>query len=122
MKGLTGEIIGAAIDIHRILGPGLLESAYEECMVFELSERGFTIRRRLELPVRYRGKKLDAGYRIDLLINEEVIVELKSIQRIEPIHQAPLLTYLKLADKRFGLLLNFNVPVMKQGIGRLING
>ncbi len=122
MKGLTGEIIGAAIDIHRILGPGLLESAYEECMVFELSERGFTIRRRLELPVRYRGKKPDAGYRIDLLINEEVIVELKSIQRIEPIHQAPLLTYLKLADKRFGLLLNFNVPVMKQGIGRLING
>ena len=91
-------------------------------MVFELSERGFTIRRRLELPVRYRGKKLDAGYRIDLLINEEVIVELKSIQRIEPIHQAPLLTYPKLADKRFGLLLNFNVPVMKQGIGRLING
>ena len=122
MTGLTGEIIGAAIDIHRILGPGLLESTYEESMVFELSERGFTIRRQLELPVRYKGKQLNAGYRIDLLINEDVIVELKSIQRIEPINEAQFLTYLKLADKRFCLLLHFNVPVMKQGIRRLING
>ena len=122
MNALTREIIGAAIEIHRILGPGLLESTYEECMVFELSERGIGVRRQLEIPVRYKGRRLNAGYRVDLMVNEEVIVELKSIQRIEPIHEAQLLTYLRVADKRFGLLLNFNVPVMKQGIRRLING
>ena len=119
---LTGEIIGAAIDVHRYLGPGLLESAYEECMHIELSERGLQVERQRELPIFYKGRRLNAGYRIDLLVNEEVIVELKSVQKIEPIHEAQLLTYLKLAEKRYGLLLNFNVPVMKQGIRRLLNG
>jgi GxxExxY protein len=119
---LTGEIIGAAIKVHRYLGPGLLESAYEECLVLELSECGLQVERQLELPICYRDKRLDVGYRIDLLVNQQVIVELKSIQRFEPIHEAQLLTYLKLSAKRYGLLLNFNVPVMKQGIKRLLNG
>lgn len=119
---MTGEIIGAAIDVHRYLGPGLLESAYEECMHIELSERGLQVERQRELPILYKGRRLNAGYRIDLLVNEEVIVELKSVQKIEPIHEAQLLTYLKLAEKRYGLLLNFNVSVMKQGIRRLLNG
>lgn len=119
---MTGEIIAAAIDTHRHLGPGLLESVYEECMVVELEERGLQINRQLELPIIYKGKRLNSGYRIDSLINDEVIVELKSIQGIVPIHEAQLLTYLKLSQKRYGLLLNFNVPVMKQGLRRLLNG
>lgn len=119
---LTGEIIGAAVEVHRILGPGLLESTYEECLAFELKQRGLDVERQVELPVLYKGNKLDAGYRIDLKVNEEVIVELKSVQRLEAIHQAQLLTYLKLAGFRYGLLMNFNVPVMKSGIRRLLNG
>jgi len=121
-SSLTGEIIGAAIEVHRHLGPGLLESTYEECMNFELAERRLRVERQRELPIFYKGRRLDAGYRIDLLVNEEVVIELKSVQRIEPIHEAQLLTYLKLAEKRYGLLLNFNVPVMRQGIRRLLNG
>ena len=119
---LTGAIIGAAIEVHRCLGPGLLESTYEECLAFELAERGLTFERQLDLPVRYKGKVLDAGYRIDVMVEERVIAELKSVQRVEPIHRAQLLTYLKLAEKRYGLLLNFNVPVMKEGIHRILNG
>ena len=119
---LTGEIIGAAIEVHRNLGPGLLESIYEECMVHELVERDLFVNRQLELPVKYKGKSLSATYRIDLLVNDKVIVELKTVQRIEPVHEAQLLTYLKLAKKRYGLLMNFNVPVMKRGIRRLLNG
>ena len=102
-------------------GPGLLESVYEECMTYELLDLGLQVERQLELPVLYKGKKLNVGYRIDLLINQLVIVELKSVQHLEKIHEAQLLTYLKMAKKRFGLLLNFNVPVMKQGIRRLLN-
>jgi GxxExxY protein len=119
---ITGKIIGAAIEVHRLLGPGLLESVYEECLVLELSECKLHIERQLELPIRYRNKQLDVGYRVDLLVNQQVIVELKSVQKIESIHEAQLLTYLKLSAKRYGLLLNFNVPVMKQGIKRLLNG
>ena len=124
LKGnqLTSEIISSAIEVHRHLGPGLLESTYEECMAFELRQRGLTVERQLELPIFYKGSQLEQNYRIDLLINKQVIIELKSINKIEPIHDAQLLTYLKLANKRFGLLLNFNVPVMKQGIKRLLNG
>ncbi len=119
---LTGTIIGAAIEVHRHLGPGLLESVYEECMVFELAERGLEIQRQLLIPIVYKGRQLKIDYRIDLLVNQTVIIELKSVQKLEAIHEAQLLTYLKLANKRFGLLMNFNVPIMKQGIRRLLNG
>jgi len=119
---LTGEIIGAAIEVHRHLGPGLLESAYEECMMHELRHRKLSVKRQLELPLTYKGIQLNVNYRIDLLVNDLVIIELKSVQRIENIHKAQLLTYLKLAKLRHGLLLNFNVPIMKQGICRLVNG
>ena len=124
LKGnqLTNEIIGSAIEVHRNLGPGLLESTYEECMAFELQERDLTVERQLELPVLYKGNQLEQNYRIDLLVNNQVIIELKSIKKIEPIHDAQLLTYLKLANKKYGLLLNFNVQIMKQGIKRLLNG
>ena len=119
---LTGEIIGAAIEIHRHLGPGLLESAYEECMVFELRKCGLQVESQVALPVLYKGKRLNAGYRIDMRVNQQVIVELKSVRAVESIHKAQLLTYLKLAGIRYGLLLNFNVPLMKHGIHRLLNG
>ena len=119
---LTNEIIGSAIEVHRNPGPGLLGSTYEECMAFELQDRDLIIKRQYEIPVLYKGKKLEQNYRIDLLVNNQVIVELKSIKKIEPIHDAQLLTYMKLANKKYGLLLNFNVPVMKQGIRRLLNG
>jgi GxxExxY protein len=120
---LTGKIIGAAIEVHRQLGPGLLESVYEESLIFELTaEQGLQVKQQLELPVVYKGNQLNTNYRIDILVNEEVILELKSVQRIENIHKAQLLTYLKLARLRYGLLLNFNVTVMKQGVCRLING
>ena len=119
---LTGKIIGAAIEVHRQLGPGLLESVYEESLIFELTEQGLQVKQQLDLPVVYKGKQLNANYRIDILVNKEVILELKSVQRIENIHKAQLLTYLKLAKLRYGLLLNFNVAIMKQGICRLLNG
>ena len=119
---LTNEIIGSAIEVHRNLGPGLLESTYEECMTYELQERQLTIKRQIEIPVLYKGTQLEQNYRIDLLVNNQVIIELKSVNKLEPVHDAQLLTYLKLANKRYGLLLNFNVPVMKQGIKRLLNG
>ena len=119
---LTSVIISSAIEVHRNLGPGLLESTYEECMAFELQERKLTVQRQHEIPVFYKGNQLEQNYRIDLLVNNQVIVELKSIKKIEPIHDAQLLTYLKLANIRYGLLLNFNVPVMRQGIKRLLNG
>ena len=121
-SALTGTIIGAAIEVHRALGPGLLESAYEECLAVELADRGLRVERQAVLPVTYKGRALDAGYRIDLLVNNEVIVELKSVQKLEPIHDAQLLTYLKLAGIRHGLLLNFNVAVLKDGIRRMVNG
>lgn len=119
---LTSEIIGSAIEVHRNLGPGLLESTYEECMSFELQIRNLIVKRQHEIPVLYKGKQLEQNYRIDLLVNNQVIVELKSVNKIEPIHNAQLLTYLKLSKKKYGLLLNFNVPVMRQGIKRILNG
>ena|SRR5579862_1370959 len=111
-------IIGAAIDVHRQLGPGLLESAYEECLCHELHLCGMAFERQVELPVSYRGLNLDCGYRIDLIVEKEVLLELKAIERILPIHEAQLLTYLKLSRKRVGLLINFNVPILTQGIRR----
>ena len=123
LKGndLTNEIIGSAIEVHRNLGPGLLESTYEECLAFELQQRNLFVKRQYNIPIIYKGNTLKQSYRIDLLVNNEVIVELKSIKKIEPIHNAQLLTYLKLANKRFGLLLNFNVPILRHGVKRLLN-
>ena len=119
---LTQEIIGAAIEVHRALGPGLLESAYEECLCSELALRKVTFERQLPLPVDYKGTRLDCGYRLDLLVSKEVVVEIKAVESLLPIHQAQLLTYLKLGGWEVGLLMNFNVPVLKQGIKRMVLG
>ncbi|MEW6620011.1 MAG: GxxExxY protein [bacterium] len=118
---VTEKIIGAAIEIHKTLGPGLLESAYEECLCYELSMVGLAFKRQIELPVIYKGIKLDCGYRIDLLVEEKVIVELKAVEQLLPIHEAQLLTYLKMMNKRIGLLINFNVSVLRDGIKRIAN-
>ena len=118
---LSSKIIGAAIEVHRILGPGLLESAYEECLCHELELRKIKFKRQESLPIIYKGKRLDCGYRLDIVIENKIITELKSIEKIEPIHKAQLLSYLKLSDHKLGLLLNFNVSVMKDGIVRLVN-
>ncbi len=119
---ITEGIIGAAINVHRELGPGLLESAYEACLVYELMEHGFTVERQKSLPITYKGKQVNCGYRIDLLVEGQVIVELKAVDRLEPIHDARLLSYLKLSGYKVGLLINFNVKVLKDGIRRLVHG
>jgi GxxExxY protein len=118
---VTETIIGAAIAVHRGLGPGLLESAYEACLAYELLQRGLRVERQKELPLRYGGVTLDCAYRIDLLVEDAVIVEVKSVDRLEPIHEAQLLSYLRLAKKHLGLLINFNVKVLKAGIKRLVH-
>ena len=118
---LSGKIIGAAIEVHRILGAGLLESAYEECLCHEFSINNIPFERQVQIPVLYKGIKLDCCYRADIIVDKKVIVELKSIAAIEPIHEAQMLTYLKLSGLKLGLLLNFNVPLMKAGIKRLVN-
>jgi GxxExxY protein len=118
---LTGQIIGAAIEVHKTLGPGLLESAYEECLCRELSLRGFSYERQKEVPVKYKGVRLDCGYRLDIVVSESVVLELKACDRLERIHQAQFLTYLKLTGIKYGLLINFNVPVLKDGIKRMVN-
>ena len=117
---LTRDVIGAAIEVHKILGPGLLESAYEECLCHELKLRNITYERQKELPIEYKGIKLDCGYRLDIVVARKLILELKSCNNLEPIHKAQLLTYLKLTGIRIGLLINFNVPILKQGIKRII--
>ena len=119
---LSKEIIGAAIEVHRLLGPGLLESAYEECLCCELELRGIEFKRQEPLPVVYKDVRLDCGYRLDLLVGDLVIVELKSVEKIEPIHEAQLLTYLRLRDSWLGLIINFNVKLLKDGVRRLVNG
>jgi len=120
IDNLTGQIIGAAIEVHKALGPGLLESAYEECLCHEFHLRQMDYKRQYSLPVEYKGIKLDCGYRIDLLVEDLVILELKSVESLAPIHEAQLLTYLKLTGLKIGLLINFNMPVLKQGIRRLM--
>ena len=118
---ITETIIGSAIAVHKSLGPGLLESAYEACLAFEMADRGLSVERQKALPVVYRDVKLDCGYRIDLLVEEKVIVELKAIDRLLPIHSAQLLSYLKLSACKVGLLINFNVKILKSGLCRIIN-
>ncbi|MEE8432995.1 MAG: GxxExxY protein [Candidatus Desulfatibia sp.] len=118
---LSSRIIGAAIEVHKALGPGLLESAYEECICYELSIGGLSLERQKPLAVQYKGINLDCGYRLDVVVEDAIILELKSCEKIEPIHKAQLLTYLKLSGIKLGLLLNFNVTLMREGIVRIVN-
>ena len=118
---ITGEIIGAAMRVHSVLGPGLLESAYEVCLIYELKKRGLQVADQVVLPVVYEEVRLDAGYRMDLVVEESVIVEIKSVDEIAPIHKAQLLSYLKLSGLKVGLLLNFNVTHFRDGITRMMN-
>ncbi|HEX4003919.1 MAG TPA: GxxExxY protein [Candidatus Acidoferrales bacterium] len=117
---LTHEIIGAAIEVHRMLGPGLLESAYEECLAREFVLRGIPFERQKAVPVVYKDVKLECGYRMDLLIDRIVVVELKSVEALAPLHEAIVLTYLRLSGCKIGLLINFNVAVLKDGVRRFV--
>ncbi len=117
---LTDQIIGSAIDVHRTLGPGLLESAYEACLCHELSLRAVPLRRQVDLGLEYKGLQLASGYRLDLIVGDAVVVEIKAIEQHLPVHVAQLLTYLRLSSYRVGLLINFNVPVLKNGIIRKV--
>ena len=119
---LTGEIIGAAIEVHRHLGPGLLESTYQACLSQELELRGVPFEYEKPLPLEYKGVRLDCGYRLDLVVGKLVIVEFKAVEKIEPIHEAQLLTYLRLSNLWLGLIINFNVPVLKDGLKRIVHG
>ncbi len=118
---ISSSVIGAAIDVHRELGPGLLESAYEHCLAFELSERGHTVERQKLVPIQYKDTEVDAGFRLDLLVDRNIIVELKAVDTIAPIHKAQLMTYLKLTGLKAGLLMNFNVRILKHGLHRVVN-
>jgi GxxExxY protein len=118
---LTGSVIGAAIEVHKTLGPGLLESIYEECLCRELELREISYERQKEIPIEYKGSKLDCSYRIDILVANKLILEIKACEVIQGVHEAQLLTYLKLTGLKVGLLINFNVPVLKEGIKRIAN-
>ena len=118
---LTEAIIGAAIEVHKELGPGLMESACEECLCHELSCRGVAFQRQVSLPIRYKNVKSDCGYRMDIVVENTVVLELKAIEKLQPLHEAQLITYLKLSKMPVGLLINFNVPVLKDGIVRRVN-
>ena len=118
---ITGHIVDAAIKVHTVLGPGLLESTYEACLKYELTKRGLTVQSQVPLPVRYEQVVIEVGYRIDLLVAESVLVELKSVDEIAPINKAQLLSYLKLSGNKIGLLINFNVELLKHGITRMAN-
>jgi GxxExxY protein len=119
-KELTGKIVDCAISVHKLLGPGLLESAYEECLQYELSLSGLKVFKQIPMPLIYKEKKLDIGYRIDLLVEEKVIIEVKAVDSLNPVHLAQVMTYLKLSGCRIGLLINFNVQFLKEGIRRVI--
>ncbi|MBC8420443.1 MAG: GxxExxY protein [Proteobacteria bacterium] len=118
---LSSKIIGAAIEVHKALGPGLLESAYEKCLCYEFGLRVMCFERQKPLPIIYKGRELDCGYRLDIVVENAIILELKSCEKIEEIHKAQLLTYLKLSGLKLGLLLNFNVVLMRDGIVRIVN-
>ncbi|HOC18953.1 MAG TPA: GxxExxY protein [Vicinamibacterales bacterium] len=119
---MTEQVIGAAIEVHRALGPGLLESAYEECLSYELTLRDVPFRRQIPLPLVYKGAKLDCGYRLDLLVADALVVEIKTVEHLDPIHIAQVLTYLKMGGWPLGLIFNFNLAALKNGIKRVING
>jgi GxxExxY protein len=122
LNKITEAIIGAAISVHRVLGPGLLESAYQACLAYELLDRGYRIEQQKSLPVVYKGVKLDCGYRLDFVVEDCVIVELKSVDELSSVHDAQILSYLKLSGLKVGLLVNFNVKMLKYGIRRFVNG
>ena len=121
LNELSGAVVDAAIRVHSALGPGLLESAYTTCLAYELRERRLLVRTQVALPVMYKTIRMDTAYRIDLLVEESIVVELKTVSKLLPIHEAQLLTYLKLSRYRLGLLLNFHVPLMREGIKRMVN-
>ncbi len=118
---LSHYIIGAAMTVHTALGAGLLESAYEHCLLYELNKQGFKTQSQITLPIRYDGQAIDAGYRIDLMVEDSIIIELKTVEHLLPIHTAQLLSYLKMSNKKLGLLINFNVTSLKNGIKRVAN-
>jgi GxxExxY protein len=118
---LAERVIGAAIEVHSHLGPGLLESAYEECLCYELSRQGLTFRRQVYIPVQYKGVSLDCCYKMDLVVEDAVVIEVKSVETVLPVHAAQLLTYLECAGKRVGLLINFNETTLKLGLKRVVN-
>ncbi|MBL9136353.1 MAG: GxxExxY protein [Verrucomicrobiales bacterium] len=122
LNELTERVIGLSIEIHRELGPGLLESAYDECLAFEISRAGLSFRRQEPMPVRYKEVELDCGYRLDFVVENALILELKAVTQLLPIHDAQLLTYLRLSGKSLGLLINFNVPVLTRGVKRVVCG
>ena len=118
---LSNKIIGGAIEVHKVLGPGLLESAYEKCLCHELKLRGLSFDNQKPLPLVFKGEEIDCGYRLDIVVGNAIILELKACEKVEPIHKAQLLTYLKLSGLTLGLILNFNVPAMRRGIVRIVN-
>ncbi len=118
---ITGGIIGAMIEVHKTLGPGLLESAYQACLAYELRQLAYKVEQQKPLAVIYKDVKLDCGYRLDLVVEDAVIVEIKAIEQLAPIHDAQVISYLRLADKRVGLLINFHVSLLKNGIKRIVN-
>ena len=120
LNSISEKIIGAAIAVHKELGPGLLETVYEVCLLKEMEQRGIEVSRQVDLPLYYKGQETGKNFRIDILVENEVIVELKSVEEISPLHEAQLLTYLKLTQKKLGLLINFNVPLLKHGIVRRV--
>jgi GxxExxY protein len=119
-EDITKVIIGCAIDVHKELGPGLLESAYEECLYYELQKAGLKVEKQKAIPVVYKEIKLDCGYRADLIVDDKIVIELKTVDEFNPVHEAQILTYLKFAEKKLGLLINFNVLRLKDGIKRYI--
>lgn len=121
LEEIGKQIVDSAYQVHKALGPGLLESTYERCMVVELLERGLKVERQIKLPIVYKDKKIDEGYRLDLLVENEIIIELKTVESILPVHIAQIISYLKLSDKRLGYLINFNVELIGKGIHRKVN-
>ncbi|MGB1040117.1 MAG: GxxExxY protein [Flavobacteriales bacterium] len=119
---IATKIIGCAIDVHKVLGPGLLESAYQECLAYKLIEKGLFIEKEKKMPLVFESVKLECGYRIDILVENKVVIELKSVESLNDVHLAQTLTYMKLGDYKLGLLINFNVSLLKNGIKRVING
>ena len=119
-EALSGQVLAAAIEVHRALGPGLLESVYEECLALELLDREIPFQRQVPLPISFKGRTVECGFRMDLVVSRRIVIELKSVEKMQPVHEAQLLTYMKLAGLRVGFLLNFNVPVLKDGIRRRV--
>ena len=122
LQQMSNQIIGAAMEVHKVLGPGLLESVYEDCLKIELEALGFNVKSQIEMPLYYKGQPTGKTFRVDLLVNDKFIVELKSVEITKPLHEVQLLTYMKLSNIHMGLLINFNVPLLREGIRRKING